>query len=184
MLTAPDLLRAVRGRRLCFELAQGGPTGDDVRRAMFDEVDRVHRASGDYARGSVAMVMTTSDDAAAGPASRGPRSAPTLVEALSAVDPQPPSAAALLAALSDTVGSAMGWQPPHAEDVVLAGAEVRATLLPVAEALVRAPGAAWWSSPLDPGAQIDTRFVDTSVNTSRGGRASAEDPGGAPASVA
>ena len=75
----------------------------------------------------------------------------------------------LLRALSDTVTSAMGWQPPHAEDVVLAHPAVRAALAPIADVVAGNPAARWWSTPLDRDTQIHTRFEPaTAIGPPRG----------------
>jgi len=114
MITAVELVGAVRGRRLCYELAQRGPTGGEIRRVMFDEVHQVHEERGDYARGNVAILWATSDGGAASTSTTGPPPSTdqTLPEALAAADVTIPSSTDLLAALADTVTSAMGWQPP------------------------------------------------------------------------
>ncbi|RMI06915.1 hypothetical protein [Cellulomonas triticagri] len=117
-----------------------------MHRAWFAAAREVEDARGDIAGLTVAVLVSTSGDA--------PAVAPPVLplpEALASVDP----AAAvdpdvLLPALSDTVASAMGWQPPHGEDVALARPEVVAALLPVARALLAHPASAWWGTDLDP----------------------------------
>ncbi|WP_448061178.1 hypothetical protein [Cellulomonas hominis] len=160
MTVAADLLSAVRGRRLCFELARRGEGGAAASRAMFDETWGVHERRGDIAHGNVAYVSSRPvvgrDD---GQPIAPPTPDPTLVEALRAVDAAAVIRAEhLLPALSRTVATAKGWQPPDAEDVVLANPAVSAALLPIAEALCAVPGAQWWSAPLDRDAQVRTRF--------------------------
>ena len=179
MIAAEDLVGAVRGRRLCYEVAQRGPAGGEIRRAMFDEVHRVHEERGDYARGDVVIFWASSGGGAASTSTTGPPPPAdrTLTEAMAAPDATMPSPTDLLAALADTVTSAMGWQPPHAEDVVLARDELRAALLPIAEAILRAPGTAWWSLPLDRAAQVDTRFVDPRPDVSTAGTTPSGTPG-------
>lgn len=61
---------------------------------------------------------------------------------------------ALLGPLADSVDRAMYWQEPDEIDQALAAAEVAPALLPVAGAIASAPGAQWWSSPVDLGHQI------------------------------
>jgi hypothetical protein len=53
----------------------------------------------------------------------------------------------LLAALVETVDRAAYWQPPDDVDQALADAAVRETLLPLAQAVIAAPAAQWWTSP-------------------------------------
>jgi len=76
-----------------------------------------------------------------------------LIRALEAVDALPVRAwgdpLSFLEALDESVSGAMYWQPPHPEDVVSADPEVVAALRPVADAVVVAPAAAWWSTPVD-----------------------------------
>ncbi|MGV8965548.1 MAG: hypothetical protein ACOH2F_04655 [Cellulomonas sp.] len=163
MQTAADLVGTVRGRRLCFELAQFSANGDEVRAALFDDALAVHEERGDLARGTVArLVAQTSVDS--GPGSPAAPAAPALGDALTA------AAAAwavrpgdLLAALSDTVSSAMYWQPPHAEDAVLARPSLRGALAEIADVVLREPSAAWWSTPLDRDAQTRTQFEVSTV---------------------
>ena len=57
--------------------------------------------------------------------------------------------ASFLAALADAVTFAMYWQEPDDRDRRLADARVADVLWPVAEAVTRAPAAAWWSATLD-----------------------------------
>jgi len=159
MLTAVDLVGTVRGRRLCYELAQRGSNGDEIRMAMFDETRRVHGGRGDLGRSVSYLVAVTAD----GSAPQLP-SARALSDVLTGADPDlavRPSK--LLAALSDTVTSAMGWQPPHAEDVVLAYPAVRAELVQIAVAVLGAPDARWWSEPLVRDAQVRTWFEPATV---------------------
>lgn len=159
MYTAGDLVSTVRGRRLCYELAQRSARGDEVRWAMFHQAHLVHEERGDLGR-SVSYVVATNQD---GPAPELPP-ARALSEVLTEVAPDVTvSAIDLLAALSDTVTSAMGWQPPHAEDVVLAHHAVRAALAPIADVVVGDPRARWWSTPLDRDSQVRTRFEPATV---------------------
>ena len=83
MITAATLVGAVRGRRLCYEIAQRSPACVDLHSAMFDEAHRVHEERGDYARGNVVIRWAVAaDDAAPGGAPTLARlRAPTLVEA-------------------------------------------------------------------------------------------------------
>ncbi|MDM8083445.1 hypothetical protein QUV83_01520 [Cellulomonas cellasea] len=154
MITAADLLASVRGRRLCLEAAQRGPHGDQVRVAMFDAARRVDEDRGAPGVVAVEFVCSARSDAAE------PLAAPTLHEALTAAaEAGATHVGGLLPALADTVTSAMYWQPPHAEDVVLAEPDVSALLFPIAEAVLAAPQAAWWSGPLDRDAQVRTAFA-------------------------
>jgi hypothetical protein len=54
----------------------------------------------------------------------------------------------LLHPLADSVCSAMYWQAPWERERLLDVPEIREALLPVADALARAPGAAWWEEPM------------------------------------
>jgi hypothetical protein len=53
----------------------------------------------------------------------------------------------LLAALVESVETAMYWQEPDDEDLALADQTVRDALLPVSQAVITAPAAGWWSAP-------------------------------------
>ncbi|WP_147525108.1 hypothetical protein [Cellulomonas timonensis] len=160
MTTGADLLTCVRGRRLCFEVAQRGPHGAEVRAAVFDAARRVDELRGTPGVSAVSFVRSAGPDAGA------PLPAPTLDEALTAAaEASATHIGGLLPALADTVTSAMYWQPPHAEDVVLADPHVSALLRPIAEAVLAAPEAAWWSAPLDRDAQVRTAFAGVPPDT-------------------
>ena len=159
MTTASELVGIVRGRRLCYELAQRSDNGDEVRRAMSSLAHRVHEQRGDLGQ-SVSYLFAENAGRSA-PQVRATRSlTAVLSDAASAMTLRPSD---LLAALSDTVTSAMYWQPPHAEDVVLARTRIRTVLLPIAEVVLGEPSARWWSTPLDRNAQIHTRFEPATV---------------------
>jgi hypothetical protein len=68
-----------------------------------------------------------------------------------------------LPAFVTAVDSAMPWQAPHVEDAVTADARVREALLPVAEAVLASPAAAWWGSDVD----LDAQWVTTPVRDGR-----------------
>ena len=74
---------------------------------------------------------------------------------------------AFLPALLAAVDSARYWQEPFDTDALLDDPAVAAELRPVAEAVAVAPAAAWWSGPLDPGAQHSVRWepADTTPRT-------------------
>lgn len=130
MITAADLLSTVRGRRLCFELVGRSSVDTGVRAAMFDATRRVHEERGETG-GAVSWACFGPREPGTIPA--GPFG-PPLDEALTAAAAACTLPETLLPALSDTVTSAMYWQPPAAEDVVLADPATSATLLPLAEA--------------------------------------------------
>jgi hypothetical protein len=150
----------VRGRRLCYELAQRSARGDEIRIAMSALVHRVHEQRGVLGRSVSCLVAEN-----AGGSVPEPPPARALAEVLtgvaSAMTLGPDD---LLAALSETVSSAMYWQPPHADDVVLARSRIRSALAPIADVVLAAPGARWWSTPLDRDAQIATRFERSTVS--------------------
>lgn len=159
MITAGGLVGTVRGRRLCYELAQRTDNGDEVRRAMSSLAHQVHEQRGDLGRSvSYLFAENAGRSARQVPATRSLAAA--LSNAASAMTWRPSD---LLAALSDTVTSAMYWQPPHAEDVVLARTRISTALLPIAEVVLGEPSARWWSTPLDRDAQIHTRFEPAPV---------------------
>ena len=118
------LLSGPRGRRLCLEL--------------------VHAVTGGYGW----PALTWSDGPDGYPIGRfEPAAVRALLEAdVVATDPgaivRPER---LLDALLASVDQARYWQPPDDADHVLAEPEVAAALLPVAEAVVQAPGASWWT---------------------------------------
>jgi len=154
MQTAGALVGTVRGRRLCYELAQRGSLGQEVRCSMGREAERVDEERGNLGRSSVFLISVTADGSV--PVLPPARA---LGEVLTAAAPAViVHAGDLLAALSRTVASAMYWQPPDAEDIVLARPAIRAALLPIAELVVGDRGARWWSTLLDRGAQVRTRF--------------------------
>ena len=69
-------------------------------------------------------------------------------------------ATSFLAALADAVTWAMYWQEPDDRDRRLADERVADALWPVAEAVSRAPAAAWWSTPIDHATQQEVVFDD------------------------
>lgn len=159
MTPADDLVGTVRGRRLCYEVAQRGELGQEVRTAMFAEARRVNGERGELG-GSVSFFAAEN----AGRSVPERPSARALLEVLDDVAPATTvRAGELLEALSDTVASAMYWQPPQAEDVVLAHPSFEAALVQIADVVLRAPSAAWWATPLDRDAQVHTRFEPAAV---------------------
>lgn len=66
----------------------------------------------------------------------------------------------LMAALSSSVDSAMYWQEPHEENLLLDDPVIVTALEPVARALAAAAAADWWWSPADLGQQAITRWLD------------------------
>jgi hypothetical protein len=55
----------------------------------------------------------------------------------------------ILTALARSVDDAMYWQEPHAEDIMLAHADARSGLQPVAAALCASSATGWWARPAD-----------------------------------
>jgi hypothetical protein len=168
MHTADDLIRTVRGRRLCYELAQRSAHGDEIRIAMSTLAHRVHEQRGVLGR-SVAYLVAENAGRSVPRPPPARALADVLTEAAAALTLGPDD---LLAALSETVSSAMYWQPPHAEDVVLARSRVRSELGPIADVVLAEPGARWWSAPVDRDAQIATRFEPSTASDPPQGTAS------------
>jgi hypothetical protein len=157
MTAAADLLSAVRGRRLCFELARRADDGT-MHHAVHAAGMRVDTDRGLMGRSVAVLVAETPGDDPRAVGARRPD--PEVAPSLAAIDPAVATRPEhLLPALADTVRSAMYWQPPYAEDVVLADPAVAALLLPVAEAVLRAPGAGWWADPFDRTGQVLTRML-------------------------
>lgn len=133
-LTADDLLLGPRGRGLCMAVAL-----------------RLREP-----------VWTAQYDAARHPGDASRRSA--LVRALAAVDPGPVRGwrdpLSYLEPMDSSITSAMYWQPPHDEDVILAEPEVAAALRPVAEAIAASPAAAWWTASAEVTAPRYTSLYD------------------------
>lgn len=92
-----------------------------------------------------------------------------LVGALGRVDAAPVRCwndpAQFLEPIDESVCAAMYWQPPREEDVVAADPAVRAALRPVADAIAAAPGAAWWTAPVDRTSLRYTRRLDNEPAT-------------------
>jgi hypothetical protein len=63
---------------------------------------------------------------------------------------------ALVDPMERTLSNAMGWQEPDGEDLIAARPAIIAALRPVADALLLAPGAAWWTAPVD---RLALRYV-------------------------
>lgn len=61
---------------------------------------------------------------------------------------------AFIGAVGESVDNAMYWQPPDDEDTLAAAPDLREALRPIAEALTRAPGTAWWTDSVDSDCQL------------------------------
>ncbi|WP_432573206.1 hypothetical protein [Kineococcus sp. SYSU DK005] len=142
-LLAGALLAGPRGRRLLFEL--------------------VDEASTTRGQAQWAQPAWRYDEIAPLPEELLEQLAQRLREAVAAVDLDALAARhqphELLPALVESVGSARYWQHPDATDVALAEARVAEHLRPLAQAVARAPAAAWWSQPVDPGTQQHLQWV-------------------------
>jgi hypothetical protein len=119
---AEDLLAGPRGRRLCWSLLEPGdfPGWDLV-------WDGAHRGNLTGLTDELAACVARTDLDA------------TVVHA---------DQLTLLAALVEPVQTAMYWQKLDDDDYALSAREVQDALLPVAQAVITAPGARWWTSPL------------------------------------
>lgn len=128
---ADSLLAAPRGRRLCLELAE--QLNPDVRVAAF----HASRSTSDRVLRQNLLDAVAATDAG------------TIA---SWHDPL-----AFAEAMDFCVSSAMYWQPPDDWDFFLAhagadadaDADITEALRPVADAVIRAPAATWWSTPVD-----------------------------------
>lgn len=131
---AVELLGGPRGRRLCWELLEdlSGPAW----RALW--VGRSARVA-DLSRELGEMVARF--DLVGLAATTSPRTV-------------------LLPALVRAVDAAVYWQEPDGVDRALATESMGRTLEPVARALVAAPAAAWWWSPIELEDQHEVDFVD------------------------
>ncbi|MFD6176084.1 MULTISPECIES: hypothetical protein [unclassified Isoptericola] len=146
-LDAAALLSGPRGRRLCLELAQA--QDDDVRLAIFYAAYDLDPGAG------TSRVMFGQ-----GVADR-PRLVPgDVVRRLQGATFTVPDERQLLRALESAVGNARYWQEPDGEDVLAATPEVAAALGPVAEALLAAPSAAWWSTAAPATTQREVVWYD------------------------
>lgn len=146
----PELLLAgPRGRRVCWELLIR--TGGWT----FDEPPE---SAGAQARATALAAAVARSDFGALAVARDPES--------------------LLPALTQAVSLAMYWQEPDSRDWRLADRRVAEALRPVADAVARAPAAAWWSAALDRSSQHEVVFDDPH------GRPTPEPPGDGRAALA
>lgn len=87
-----------------------------------------------------------------------------LLAALAEVDAAPVRAwrdpLAFVEPMAESVSSAMYWQPPHDQDVVLTDSRIAAVLRPVAEVVAEAPATDWWTTPVDLSALRYTSLFD------------------------
>lgn len=67
---------------------------------------------------------------------------------------------AFLDALADAAGDAVYWEDPDAEDQLLADPRVVDALRPLAAAVLAAPAAAWWATPMADTDQHLRRWID------------------------
>jgi hypothetical protein len=138
MLTDEALLAGPRGRRLCWT-------------ALWLGLDAAGRQSAAWVPAWEAVISGDLtgrvDEFAAGVALADPA---TLAG----------DEATVFEALGWTVKVAQYWGEPDAEDRALAAAEgVREVLRPIASAILAAPAAGWWASPLDPERQRYAQFL-------------------------
>lgn len=88
-----------------------------------------------------------------------------LLDTLAQVDPAPVrewrDPLAFLEPVADSVTSAMYWQPPDDQDVVLTDPRVVAALVPIAEAAAQSPATEWWTTPAEGTALRYTSLFDT-----------------------
>ncbi|MDR2293734.1 MAG: hypothetical protein LBE05_00805 [Microbacterium sp.] len=128
-LTAEELLRGPRGRRLCLELA----TNDaDAMRAVFWSA-RAH----DAGSGSSASFGWGRRDPE-------PEISPAEVAELVATASTNVTADAIGVALVNSVGAARYWQEPDGRDVLAGQDDIRAALRPMAEAVASCAEIGWW----------------------------------------
>jgi len=140
-----SLLTGPRGRRMCWSLVES--VGRPARPPIGPAWEQVQLSS----RGA---------DSAELAAELGTAVAWADLDAVAAM-----SDVALLAAVADSVDTAMYWQPPDAVDQALAHADVAAALRPVAQAATGAPGARWWSGGVELDAQ---RYVQPVGESGKG----------------
>lgn len=141
MTVIEDLLAGPRGRRFCWELVVATvtePSDDDT---LFWARHRL-----DQRRGSGGVLF--------GPGAAGPHPDPPSAQVVAAygavLDAGDPAAVTLdqaLAALGRTADSAMWWQEPDADDVLLDTVVPRTLLARAADAAVRSPGLRALSAP-------------------------------------
>jgi hypothetical protein len=154
-LTGADLLSGPRGRRMCLAMALT-PTSapSEVEEAL---IEAVFYASYnlDPGRGASRTLF--------GPGAGEPTPMPSPAEVARLLDavPLPGCAeAALLEALAVAVDTAMYWQEPSGEDVLVASPEMRSALLRVADAIAPAVATARWGDPMDIREQWTVTFED------------------------
>lgn len=158
VLDADALLDGPRGRRLVLDVARGGSSGtvpQDVRRAVLDASYLLDPGAGT----SVVRMVATRDGARRDPDPPPPTTPADVVALLARAAVPRPDRSALAAALDVAVAFARYWQAPDGEDVLASAPEVRDALRPVARAVARAGGAAWWTDGIDRGDQWVVRFV-------------------------
>ena len=156
------LLAGPRGRRVCLSVATPWPT--DGLSEPDPLLDALFLARHEREGAGVAVLYAIEDSEAA--ASSGPPvlpEAPALGEiarmfAARTVDT--PDAHELLGALGQSVDAARYWQEPDGEDQLAAEPQLAEALRAGADAVVRAPAAQWWGTPLQPDDQWLVEFDD------------------------
>lgn len=161
MLSAADLLDAVRGRRLVMELATAlASGGDDSVASPLAQALAQAAYRADDARGAGGTLFGWVDGRAATPEELAASMTATpddVAARLAEVDvPDGLGADLLDVALARTVDSARYWQEPDGTDVVCGHPAVRAALAPLAAAIVAASASHWWSESVS----IDQWSVD------------------------
>ena len=118
---AENLLVGPRGRRLCWSLVDAGdyPGWDRVRcgASTGDLTGLTDELAACVARTDLGSIVANANELT------------------------------LLTALVESVETAMYWQEPDDEDHALTDQAVRDALWPVAQAVITAPAAGWWSGP-------------------------------------
>ncbi|WP_085970011.1 hypothetical protein [Beutenbergia cavernae] len=151
MISARELLAGPRGRRLCLELATA-VRDDDGGLAVAASAAAFALDPG---AGTSRVRLTAVSDGSDPSEHEVPTPSPAEVAGLFRGTPTPsPTEADLLVALRDAVDVARYWQEPDGEDVLAATPDVREALLPTAQAVVSAPHAAWWTTPIERSAQL------------------------------
>ena len=150
-LTADELLAGPRGRRLCLEILRLSPDRPGVDEARW----AVSWAARALAENPGTMIAIGGDASSFTEPEVSPAEAAV---ALARVEIPELTDALLHEALTVVVDLAAYWQPPSGEDELAATAELRPVLERIAAAVIDAPVAEWWGSPVLRDAQAMVRW--------------------------
>lgn len=142
-----ELLVGPRGRRLCLQWVYW--LAEEQAQEGFGSLESdINRAAGPFEE-PVTTTFPLSTRVSPRPGSGTLPTPVDIARRIMQLQVREPTHREALTLLADTASFAMYWQAPWGEDALAATDPVRASLRPIAEALVAAAAAQWWDGPAD-----------------------------------